>query len=317
MIMKFILSSSIRLLLLIGLAATLITCADRQQLAVPSEIYVNKSVSSPADIVQFNGKYVVSELYNNRLAILDDPTDQTPEYFDPATIGKRFSSPHYLAVTPENTLLISNGWGNSIVEINDLNGAGWKEFRGVETEFWAPHGICISKDGKIYVGDSLNSRLVRFDNMDGNGWQVFSDTDSKVAYGRQLHCEQNRIWISNSYESNKDLNPGNGGNVLVLKDFDSGKLASVFELPDANFTAVMPLDNKLLLGLWGSYSQVATVTQTTEPQIQLWGLDPTLGTPYSLQAFGSENQYKYGAAMIGKLDPQPEERTGGIVFFNF
>jgi len=197
MTMKFIPNSSLRILVLIGLATTLITCADSQQRAIPREIYVNKSVSSPADIVQFNGKYVVSELYNNRLAILDDSTDQTPEYFDPATIGKKFSSPHYLAVTPENTLLISNGWGNSIVEISDLKGAGWKELRGAETEFWAPHGICVSGDGKIYVGDSLNSRLVRLDNMDGNGWKVFPDSHNQIAYIRQLTCKnKGKIYLN-------------------------------------------------------------------------------------------------------------------------
>lgn len=317
MTMKFIPNSSLRILVLTGLAATLITCADSQQLAVPSEIYVNKSVSSPADIVQFNGKYVVSELYNNRLAILDDPTDQTPEYFDPATIGKKFSSPHYLAVTPENTLLISNGWGNSIVEIKDLNGTGWKELRGTETEFWAPHGICVSGDGKIYIGDSLNSRLVRLDDMDGNGWKVFPDSHNQIAYIRQLTCKNNQVWISNSYESNEGLNPGIGGNILLLEDFDSGNIASVFELPDANFTAVMPLHDQLLLGIWGNYSQIATIEQTANPQLQLWGLDPNLGTPYSLQTFDAEDRHKYGAAMLGKLDPLPKEQTGGIVFFNF
>ena len=79
----------------------------------------------------------------------------------------------------------------------------------------------------------------------------------------------------------------------------------------------MPLQNQLLLGIWGNYSQVATIEQTANPQLQLWGLDANLGTPYSLQTFDAEDRYKYAAAMIGKLDPLPEEQTGGIVFFNF
>lgn len=315
-VMKLLPSSLTRLLTLVGASITLVACAGDQQPPVPSEVYVNKSVSSPADIVQFNGKYVVSELYNNRLAILDSPADQTPDYFDPSSIGEKFSSPHYLAVTPENTLLISNGWGNSIVEIADLEGNGWRELNGPEPSLLAPHGICIDTNGTIYVADSLRSRLVRFDNIDGDGWQVFADTDNKIAYGRQLHCENDRVWISNSYESNEGLNPGNGGNVLLLEDFDSGLLTTVFEMPDANLTAVMPLNDQFLLGIWGSYSQVAAVNERAEPKMQLWGFDPTLGTPYSLQSFTPEARYKYAAAMIGQLDPPPGAQTGGIIFFN-
>ena len=259
---------------------------------------------------------MVTELYNNRLAILDSPTDQNPTYFDPTNIGKSFSSPHYLAVTPSNTLLITNGWGNSIVEVRDLEGNGWREFRGKTPMFSAPHGVCVGNDEKIYVADSLNSRIVRFDDMDGNGWQVFPDIAHKVAYGRQLHCEKGQIWISNSYEDRKELNPGKGGSILLMENFESGEITTKFQKPDSNLTAVLPLENEVLIGLWGAYNQIISASTTTKVFIQLWGLDPTLGTPYSLQRFDHTGEFRYGAAMIGKLDPMPDEQTGGIVFFN-
>jgi hypothetical protein len=296
---------------------SLSACTTEQKPSLPSEIYINQSVSSPADIIQFKGKYVVTELYNNRLAILDSPTDQNPTYFDPTIIGKSFSSPHYLAVTSSNTLLITNGWGNSIVEITDLEGSDWREFRGQAPTFLAPHGICVSDNGEIYVADSLNSRLVRFLDMDGRNWEVFPDNDRKISYGRQLHCENERVWISNSYEDREGLNPGKGGNILLLENFRSGELLSVFERPDTNLTAVLPLDGEILAGLWGSYNQVASVSiATAETSVRFWGLDSGLGTPYSLQLFDHTGEFRYGAAMIGKLDPRPDEQTGGIVFFN-
>ena len=52
-------------------------------------------------------------------------------HFNPKLIDKRFKAPHYLAISPNGHLLVSNGWGRSIVEIEDIDGSGWKEFNGL------------------------------------------------------------------------------------------------------------------------------------------------------------------------------------------
>lgn len=121
------------------------------------KIYSHSGVSNPTDIIHFKGRFIATELFNNRLAIFDDFTFKSLDFFDPGSIGERFVNPHFLAITQKNTLLITNGWDNSIIEINDVKGTGWREFNGVET-FNAPHGICVDEAGWIYVADSLNSR---------------------------------------------------------------------------------------------------------------------------------------------------------------
>jgi hypothetical protein len=221
---------------------------------------VTGSLRHPADVVRFQGKYVVAELYANRLAMSDTLDFKQISYFDPKSIGKAFQAPHYMAVTAEGTLLITNGWGSSVVEISDLKGGGWKAFHGIGKRFWAPHGICVDRDGWIYVGDSLNSRLVRFRDMNGKDWQVFKDVDKRISYIRQLRCARDGVWVSNSYENRKGLNPGEGGNVLRITDFASGRAQEVFHIRNANLTALAPMgDGRLLVGLWGPYRQLAVV----------------------------------------------------------
>lgn len=212
------------------------------------------ALHNPADIIQFQGKYVATELYKNRLAIFDDLQFSNLRHFDPQKIGKRFRSPHFLAVTPQNSLLISNGWGNSIIEIQDLEGKGWKEFHGFEPPFRAPHGICVDRDGWIYVGDSLNSRLVRFKDMDGTDWQVFADHEKKISYIRELHCKDDGVWISNSYEKREGLNPGNGSNVLKITNFPSGEVEVIHAVNDSNITGFIAVDDSLYVNLFKGQS---------------------------------------------------------------
>ena len=185
---------SVRICVVFGLIC-LSGCGNNNEPPRFVEGKVNRgNLENPADIVRFQGKLVVAELFSNRLAILDSIDDPDPVYFDPTDIGKSFKAPHHLAVSSAGTLLISNGWGSSIVEISDLRGNGWREFSGVGQQFQAPHGICVDLDGWIYVGDSLNFRIVRFKDFDGTDWQEFSDLDKKIGYARQLLCTEEGVW---------------------------------------------------------------------------------------------------------------------------
>jgi len=266
---------------------------------------------NPTDIVFFKGKFVATELYKNRLAYFDDLEFTNLQHFNPQSIGKRFQSPHFLAVSPWNTLLISNGWGRSIVEIENLDGKGWKQFSGIGKAFYAPHGICVDKEGWIYVGDSLNSRLVRFKDMDGKDWQVFKDHDKKIAYIRELVCRDDAVWISNSYENRKGLNKGTGANVLKLSDFESGRVEEIYKVPESNITGIIPLNQSLITNLFAKPSTRQTdISQNpaeTKEIVKLGAI--SMGVPYGTFSMPEDNLYL--SAFFGEFNDK--SNLGGIL----
>ena len=242
---------------------------------------ITDGIRNPADIIEFKGRFVVTELLSNRLAVFDYPDFNGVDHFDPESIGRSFQSPHYMAESPSGGLLISNGWGSSIVQIDDLKGAGWTSFSGKGTKFSAPHGICVDRDGWIYVGDSLNSRLVRFRNMRGDGWQVFGDLDRRIAYTRKLVCRDDGVWISNSYEDRPGLNPGRGSNILRVADFESGRVEELYAVVDSNITGILPLDgNRSLVGVWGKIGKIGMIDFTRNELLLASRIRDGLGIPY-------------------------------------
>ena len=248
-------------------------------------------MQKPTHILRFENHYVATQLENNKLAIFDDMNLKNLHFFDPETIGHHFGYPHFMAISKEGYLLISNGWGNSITKIEDLDGSGWEEFEGLSgSEFNAPHGICTDEDGWIYVGDSLNSRIVRFRDMQGASWQVFKDVDKKIAYSRQLVCKNGVVWISNSYENREGLNPGTGSNVLRIDDFSSGKVKVVYADKNTNITGILPLDNILLVSRWGQYNDVVAIDIESQKSFIVKNSHNGLGIPYGFFEDIYENQ---------------------------
>jgi hypothetical protein len=275
----------------------------------PALLLTDSGLSQPGDVVRFQGRYVATELYKNRLAIFDDLALNNLEHFEPETINEQFRSPHFLAVTPWDTLLISNGWGDSIVEIADLEGNGWKEFSGIGRPLRGPHGICIDNEGWIYVGDSLNSRLVRFKDMDGTGWEVFEDAEQRISYIRELACRNGVVWASNSYENRPGLNPGEGSNLLKITDFESGRLEIVASFPGTNTTGVLPVDDDtVVVGLWGLMRRL-TLVDTRSGDTDLYARHG-FGTPY-----GTYHDAETGAVLVtyvGRLSGEETRDVGGI-----
>jgi hypothetical protein len=307
----------VRLLSLVPILATTAGCptvVEYPDFASPSAVIADPGLAHPADVVRFKGHYVAAELYGNRLAVFDDLDLADLRYFDPASIGQKFKAPHYLAVTPWDTLLISNGWGTSIVEIADLDGSGWKEFSGVGRSFRAPHGICVDESGLIYVADSLNSRLVRFSDLDGSDWQVFDDVDRQVSYVRELVCEAGAVWLANSYEGRPGLNPGRGSNILRITDFNSGAAESVFEFADVNITAALPLDRTtILVGLWGTQRRLALV-DTGQSSAHLRDR-LHIGVPYG--TYLDRTAREILVAHFGRLSSEPGFNRGGIAVYRW
>lgn len=265
----------------------------------------HEELKKPTSVIRFRDHYVATELKTNKLAIFDDFLLENLRHFDPVTIGEKFQAPHFLALSPQGNLLISNGWGRSIVEIENLEGAGWKEFRGDTLGFKAPHGICVDDQGWIYVGDSLHSRLVRFKDMDGTGWQVFEDIDKKISYSRQLVCKNGAVWISNSYEAREGLNSGQGSNVLRIDDFESGKANIVYETIHTNITGILPLDRTLLVAEWGNKQSIISVNMSTGELSDISGSKNALGIPYGL--YENKNEQVI-AAYFGSF----QDNQGGL-----
>jgi hypothetical protein len=287
--------------------------ADR--FASPDRIIAG-ALQNPSDIVHFNGRYVTTELLNNRLATFRGHALRDLRRFDPAKVGQAFASPHFLATTPWHTLLVSNGWGSSIIEIRQLDGSGWTEFRGIGKKFNAPHGICVDRDGWIYVGDSLNSRLVRFRDMQGKDWQVFRDVDKRISYIRQLVCRDGAVWISNSYERREGLNPGKGANILRLDDFSSGRVVEVAAFPHGNITGIAPLSSRyLLVGLWGRHKRLGLADTRSGKVEVIQASRSRLGVPYGIY-YDSVNDDVL-VAYFGNLKDNGVHNRGGIAVFDF
>ncbi len=275
------------------------------------KIYIHEDLFNPTDIVYFKGKYVATELYKNRLAIFDNFSFESFEHFDPRSIGKKLHNPHYLAVTKRGTLLITNGWGSSIVEINNVNGDGWKEFYGID-RFNAPHGICVDENGWIYVGDSLNSRLVRFKDLDGNGWQIFPDKNKSIAYIRQLTCKNGEIWAVNSYENRSGLNKGVGSNILKITDFDSGIVEEMASMPHTNATSVFPFSKKVLWAEWQGGKRLMSIEDNDQqPKVEQGSL-PILRVPYSF--YFDKLTQKLIVSYFGSLS-DPDKQKGGFITY--
>jgi hypothetical protein len=274
-------------------------------------LVLDKGMKSVGDVVRFQGHYVATDITANRLIIFDDLALGNLRYFDPATIGQEFHSPHFLAVSAQGTLLVSEGWGSGIVELRDLDGGGWRRFSGGDPRFKAPHGLCVDADGWIYVGDALNSRLVRFRDMTGTGWQVFADVDKRIAYIRQLRCEDGAVWAANSYEGRPGLNPGTGANILKITGFDSGRVEEVVRVPDASITGFARLPGGgMVLSLWGAHQRLA-FTGRDNPKVEVIAdsLLP-LGIPY-----GIYQDPHSGSLLVAYLGSPRIKHDGGIAVF--
>lgn len=275
--------------------------------------HTHPQLQNPSDIIFFKGKYVATELKRNRLAYFDDLNFTNLQHFDPKTIGKEFRSPHFLAISPTNTLLISNGWGDSIVEIENLVGKGWRSFKGIgDKNFSAPHGLCVDAvNGWIYVGDSLASRVVRFKDMEGLDWQVFVDNERKISYVREMVCENGAVWLANSYEKRAGLNPGKSSNVLKITDFDSGNVEEIWANETTSITGLMIFGKTILAGFWGSRS-VDQFNLTNGTTRNVSGVHD-LGVPYGMFHFPAKDIYL--ATFFGSLDKGEENLHGGILSF--
>jgi DNA-binding beta-propeller fold protein YncE len=77
-----------------------------------------------------------------------------------------FNRPTGIAVAPDGTLYVSDGYGNSRIHHFDAAGEllhSWGEPGTGPGEFRVPHGIHVLDDGRVLVADRENDRLQVFD----------------------------------------------------------------------------------------------------------------------------------------------------------
>ena len=106
----------------------------------------------------------------NLLRTLGDgkPSDTGATSMDYRSIrraGPPFHYPCNLAISPDGTLYVCDGYGNARVHAFSPDGTllfSWGEPGSLPGQFNIPHGIAIDREGTVYVADRENSRIQLF-----------------------------------------------------------------------------------------------------------------------------------------------------------
>lgn len=101
--------------------------------------------------------------------------------------GPPFNRPTDVAIAPDGTLLVADGYGNCRIHRLTPDGdllASWGTPGSARGAFNLPHGIAIGSDGSVYVCDRENDRVQVFD-LDGTPTGSWEDLrlPSGVAVG--------------------------------------------------------------------------------------------------------------------------------------
>lgn len=279
---------------------------------VPVALLVG-DIEHPAHVIQYAGRRWAAEVISNRVVswpiggIREQTTVSAGTGVDPLV------SPHFLDVIGEARLLVSEGWGQRI-RIVDSNSMRFIDLpTPSDLSLNAPHGICTSEDGEwLYIADSLNSRIVRV-SLQSVRWEIFPDHDRRVAYGRQLLCRQDGLWLANSHEDRVGLNPGVGSNVLRITDFASGRSEVMAAFADTNVTGLEVVDDRwLLVGLWGQRQTIGVVDLLSESAVTyLPRREDIGGPPYGF--FFDKLSRELLVAYLG--DIRDRSQTGGFAVY--
>ena len=95
----------------------------------------------------------------------------------PGTDASHFNLPTDVAVTPDGSFYVSDGYGNSRVIKFSADGKylfEWGKKGNAEGEFNIPHAISLDQNGNVYVADRENKRVQVFDST-GKFLKQYSD----------------------------------------------------------------------------------------------------------------------------------------------
>ena len=266
----------------------------------------------PTQVVKFDEGFIVAEMKTPKLMYKSTLAEASNKEF---TVGDHeIKSPHFLAAY-NHGVFVSEGRGEHVVFHNRHGEIELPHFsEGLRLN--RPHGICVSSDGWLYIADSANSRLLRV-NLKTRTSEVFKDNKRRIAYGRQLLCREDGLWLANSYEGAFKLNPGQGGNILHIKDFDSGEVKEVIAFHKANVTGLALLDEKVMIvGRWsGHYDLVVVDLETQKVTKKLTQFERQLDAPYGISL--DEEQRKFYVSFLGISRERLEGEDGGVLEFSY
>lgn len=118
--------------------------------------------------------------------------------------SSHFGLPTDVAVAPDGSFYVSDGYGNSrVVKFSKQgsflfewgnNGPDYKLNKGdKEGEFNTPHGIDLDKNGNVYVADRENNRIQKFD-AEGNIIAVWQNKLTDQLYAVAIDHRNDRLF---------------------------------------------------------------------------------------------------------------------------
>lgn len=130
-----------------------------------------------------------------------------------------FNLPTDIAVAPDGSFYVSDGYGNSRVVKFDASGKflfQWGTAGSGEGEFDTPHGITLDKDENVYVADRQNNRIQVFDKS-GKFLRVLKNSDSVPQLPSVTIDSAQQIYaVDFDYVVTTDM--GNKGSKVLLYD---------------------------------------------------------------------------------------------------
>ena len=123
-----------------------------------------------------------------------------------------FNHPTAVAVSPDGTIFVADGYANSRIHVFSSAGVllrSWGEPGRAPGQFRVPHGIAIDARGRVYVADRENDRMQVFD-AEG---KVLSVWDGLKGPTDVCVDAQQRIFVSDHVPTVTAFDPS--GNVLV------------------------------------------------------------------------------------------------------
>ncbi len=280
--------------------------------------------SHPTEVVRTSEGFIVAQMHSRWPLIkleLGEVSESEPTAAVPKSVPvEGLRSPHFIAEAQDG-FYVSDGrasdvWYFDYNNLKDYNDP--KRGRIISTGFDLnrPHGLCLDSQGWLYIADSVNSRLIRWHTKNKN-IEVFADHQKRIAYGRQLLCRDDGLWLSNSYEGAFDLNPGQGGVVLKISDFSSGNSEVIFADPSTNFTGIAIINDRILLvGRWSGKFDIAQLDMTNFTLLEpLMTYDDALDAPYGM--YNDEENRKLYISFLGLGKNREQGERGGVVEFSY
>jgi len=114
----------------------------------------------------------------------------------PGNDSEHFNLPTDIAVAPDGSFYVSDGYGNSRVIKFSKEGDylfEWGKLGDKEGEFRIPHGIDLDSEGNVYVADRENNRIQKFDSK-GNFITLWQNQVTDQLYSVTIDNQNNHLF---------------------------------------------------------------------------------------------------------------------------